>query len=94
VNHCSSAIQILDARKFVTWIHDQDLEIHEDVTVGHVLVAMSGWGTESLAWLCRACRQAGRAPSPVKMRAAWMAKDVDLLRQGEGAEKAGSSRQN
>lgn len=89
-NHARSAIQILDARKFVTWIHDQDLEIHEDVTVGHVLVALSGWGPEALGWLCRACRQAGRAPRPTDMRAAWMAKDVDLLRQGEGAKKAGS----
>jgi hypothetical protein len=88
-NHARSAIQIQDARKFVTWIHDQELEIHEDVTVGHVVVALSGWGPEALGWLCRACRQAGRAPEPVKMRAAWMAKDVGLLRKGE-AEKAGS----
>lgn len=80
VNHCSSAIQIEDARKFVTWIHDQELEIHEDVTVGHVVVALSGWGPEALGWLCRACRQAGRAPAPVEMRKAWVAKDVGLLR--------------
>ena len=93
VNVCSNAIQILDARKFVTWIHDQDIAIHEDVTVGHVLVALSGWGTESLAWLCRACRQAGRAPAPEKMRAAWVAKDVGLLRSGEDPEKTDESSQ-
>ena len=93
-NHARSAIQIGDARKFVTWIHDQELDIHEDVTVGHVVVALSGWGPEALGWLCRACRQAGRAPAPVKMRAAWMAKDVGLLREGEAAKKAEPARQN
>ena len=82
-NQCSSAIQIHDARKFVTWIHDQDLEIHEDVTVGHVLVSMSGLGTDALGWLCRACRQAGRAPEPWRMKEAAMKKDVSLLRLGE-----------
>jgi len=92
-NHARSAIQIADARKFVTWIHDQEIAIHEDVTVGHVLVALSGWGTDSLAWLCRACRQAGQAPAPAKMRAAWVAKDVGLLRPGEEPKKAASSRQ-
>ena len=79
-NSCSSAIQIEDARKFVKWIHDQDIDIHEDVTVGHVLVALSGLGTESLGWLCRACRQAGRAPAPTKMFDAALKKDVSLLR--------------
>jgi len=92
-NACSSAIQIHDARKFVAWIHDQDLEIHEDVTVGHVLVSLSGWGSETLGWLCRGCRQAGRAPAPSVMREAWMAKDVGLLRQGE-TKKADEARQN
>lgn len=82
-NHCRSAIQILDARKFVAWIHDQDLDIHEDVTVGHVLVSMSGLGTDALGWLCRACRQAGRAPEPWRMKEAAMKKDVSLLRLGE-----------
>lgn len=82
-NSCSSAIQIEDARKFVKWIHDQDIEIHEDLTVGHVLVALSGLGTESLGWLCRACRQAGRAPAPTKMFDAAMKKDVSLLRLGD-----------
>ncbi len=86
-NQCSSAIQIQDARKFVEWIHDQDFPIHEDVTVGHVLVALSGWGTEALGWLCRACRQAGRAPSPIAMRSAWIGQDVGLLRKGEGPEE-------
>ena len=93
VNVCSSAIQIADARKFVDWIHAQDISIHEDVTVGHVLVALSGWGNDVLGWLCRACRQAGRAPAPTHMRAAWLAKDVDLLRPGEEAEKTDGSRQ-
>ncbi len=92
-NHARSAIQIEDARKFVTWIHDQDIQIHEDVTVGHVVVALSGWGKEALGWLCRACRQAGRAPAPTTMREAWVAKDVGLLRKGE-AEKTDKSRQN
>ncbi len=82
-NHARGAIQIDDARKFVAWIHDQELEIHEDVTVGHVVVALSGWGPDALGWLCRACRQAGKAPEPVKMLAAWRAKDVSLLRLGE-----------
>lgn len=89
-NMCSSAIQIEDARKFVAWIHDQDFEIHEDVTVGHVLVSMSGLGTESLGWLCRGCRQAGRAPEPWRMKEAAMKKDVGLLRGGETTKKAGS----
>ena len=79
-NHCSSAIQIEDARKFVKWLHAQDIDIHEDVTVGHVLVSLSGLGTSSLGWLCRACRQAGRAPAPSKMFDAAMKKDVSLLR--------------
>lgn len=92
-NHARSAIQIEDARKFVAWIHDQEIQIHEDVTVGHVLVALSGWGKETLAWLCRACRQAGRAPAPVKMREAWLAKDVGLLRPGDESKKAETSRQ-
>lgn len=94
VNHCSSAIQIEDARKFVAWLHDQDLPIHEDVTVGHVLVALSGWGTEVLAWLCRACRQAGRAPAPTVMRKAWLARDVGLLRPGEAPEEADDAPKN
>lgn len=79
-NACSSAIQIDDARKFVKWIHEQDLPIHEDVTVGHVLVAFSGWGTEKLGWVCRAVRQAGVVPKPSKMREAAIANDVGLLR--------------
>lgn len=83
VNVCSNAIQILDARKFVAWIHDQDIEIHEDVTVGHVLVALSGLGTEALGFLCRGCRQAGRAPEPWRMKEAAMKKDVALLRGSE-----------
>ena len=82
-NQCSSAIQIDDARKFVKWIHEQEIDIHEDVTVGHVLVALSGLGTVSLGWLCRACRQAGRAPAPSVMREAAMKKDVSLLRPGD-----------
>lgn len=94
VNVCSSAIGIEDARKFVTWIHDQDLSIHEDVTVGHVLVSMSGWGSDALGWLCRACRQAGRAPAPSVMREAWKAKDVGLLRPSDEPEKTEVARQN
>jgi len=92
-NACSSAIQIDDARKFVTWIHDQNFPIHEDVTVGHVLVALSGLGTPALGWLCRACRQAERAPAPAVMREAAMKRDVDLLRPGEGPEKTDVKRQ-
>lgn len=80
-NQCSSAIQIDDVRKFVAWIHDQDVPIHEDVTVGHVLVAFSGWGTEKLGWVCRAVRQAGRAPAPSVMRKAALENDVALLRE-------------
>jgi hypothetical protein len=82
-NHSRSAIQIDDARKFVKWIHEQELPIHEDVTVGHVLVAFSGWGTEKLGWVCRAVRQAGVAPKPSTMLAAARANDVGLLRQDD-----------
>jgi len=79
-NACSSAIQIEDARRFVDWVHDQDISIHADVTVGHVLVGMSGFSPADLGWLCRAIRQAGHAPHPDTMRAALLKRDVGLLR--------------
>jgi hypothetical protein len=82
-NLASSAMQHGDARKFVSWVHDQDLPIHAQVTFGHVVVGLSGFGPKDLAWLCRAIRQAGRAPAPVDMRQALLKRDVSLLRDWE-----------
>ena len=87
-NVASGTIQIQDARKFVTWIHGQDFPIHEDVTVGHVLVALSGFTPKKLGWLCRACRQAGRAPAPWVMKIAAFKEDVGLLRPENEPEKS------
>ncbi len=79
-NVASGTIQIEDARQFVDWIHDQDITIHADVTVGHVLVGLSGFSPENLRWLCQAIRQAGHAPHPGTMRSALLQHDVGLLR--------------
>jgi hypothetical protein len=81
VNACSSAIQHDDVRKFVAWIYAQeDLEIHAEVTFGHVIVGLSGFSPTDLGWLCQAIRQAGKAPAPYVMRQALLKKDVGILR--------------
>jgi hypothetical protein len=79
-NACRSAIQIQDARTFVAWLAEQDLPVHADCTVGHVLVGLSGLGRPDLKWLCQAIRQAGQAPEPARMRRAALKHDVALLR--------------
>ena len=79
-NVASGTIQYQDAKTFVGWLHDQDLPTHADVTIGHVLVALSGLGKAELRWLCQAVRQAERIPAPWVMKIAAMKKDVGLLR--------------
>jgi len=79
-NVATGTIQFDDAKKFVTWLHDQDLPIHEDVTVGHVLVALSGLGVSELRWLCQGIRQAEKVPQPALMKLAAMKRDVAFLR--------------
>ncbi|MCK5089233.1 MAG: hypothetical protein KAI80_02570 [Hyphomicrobiaceae bacterium] len=76
----SSAIQIEDARTFVAWLAGQDIPVHADCTIGHVLVGLSGLGREDMRWLCGAIRQAARAPSPAAMREAVLTHDVSRLR--------------
>jgi len=80
-NVASGTIQIGDARKFVEWVHGLDIPVHADVTVGHVLVGLSGYQSSHLRWLCQAIRQAERAPNIGQMREALRAKDVGILRQ-------------
>ncbi len=79
-NMASSAIQIEDARTFVAWLAGQDIPVHADCTIGHVLVGLSGLGREDMRWLCGAIRQAARAPSPAAMREAVLTHDVSRLR--------------
>ncbi len=80
-NVASGTIQIGDARKFVEWVHGLDIPIHADVTVGHVLVGLSGFQPSHLRWLCQAIRQAEQAPHIGQMREALRAKDVGILRE-------------
>ncbi|MCH7890100.1 MAG: hypothetical protein IH921_01220 [Gemmatimonadetes bacterium] len=80
-NSCSSAIQIEDARKFVKWIHDQDIPTHARITLGGVVVNLSGLGIPDLRWLCQAIKQVGRAPSPELMFRAVTTRDVAVLRE-------------
>jgi len=82
-NFCRSAIQPDDARTFVDWVNEQELPVHAAVTVGGILVGLSGLGRNDLKWLCRAIRQAGRAPSPERMRRAVMSHDVAVLREDQ-----------
>jgi len=86
VNLCSSAISWDDARKFIAWIHDQDLPTHARITLGGIVVNLSGLGLPDLRWLCGAIRQAGRAPSPELMRRAVMTHDVSVLREEDDVE--------
>ena len=83
VNKCSSAIQWGDARKFVDWVHAQDIPTHARITLGGIVVNLSGLGPPDLRWLCGAIRQVGRAPSPELMRRAVMTHDVAVLREEE-----------
>jgi hypothetical protein len=76
----SSAIQIEDARAFIGWLALQDIPVHADCTIGHVLVGLSGLGREDMRWLCGAIRQAARAPAPAAMRQAVLTHDVSRLR--------------
>lgn len=79
-NMASSAVQIEDARRLVEWLGEQDIPVHADCTVGHILVGLSGLGRPDLKWLCQAIRQAGNAPAPNQMRGAILKHDVGLLR--------------
>ncbi len=83
VNVCSSAIQHSDAIKFRDWIYEQDVPTHARITLGGIVVGLSGLGLEDLRWLCKAIRQAGRAPSPEKLRRAVMTHDVGVLREAD-----------
>lgn len=79
-NVASGTIQIEDARTFVSWLHEQELPCHADVTIGHVLVGLSGRTPQDLRWLCQAVRQAGNIPDPYRMGRALKERDVALLR--------------
>jgi len=81
VNRCSSAISWDDSRKFVAWIHDQDIPTHARITLGGIVVNLSGLGTPDLRWLCGAIRQVGFAPSPELMFRAVTTRDVSILRE-------------
>jgi hypothetical protein len=84
-NLSPAAIDWKDFRKFVAWVHEEEFPIHADVTVGHCMTTLSGLGLEDLRWLCQAIRQAGRAPCPVTMRKAALARDVRIMRPGDQA---------
>ena len=81
VNLCSSAISWEDVRKFIAWIHDQDIPTHARITLGGIVVNLSGLGVPDLRWLCGAIRQVGRAPSPELMFRAVTTRDVAVLRE-------------
>ncbi|MCK5318172.1 MAG: hypothetical protein KAJ55_09665 [Anaerolineales bacterium] len=83
VNVCSSAIQHSDAIKFRDWIFAQELPTHARITLGGIVVGLSGLGVDDLRWLCKAIRQAGRAPSPEKLRRAVLTHDVGVLREAD-----------
>ena len=83
VNIARGTMQPDDARTFIAWVHDQDIQIHAQVTFGHVLADMSGLRPSDLRWLCQAIRQAGRAPAPADMFQATLKRDVGLLRAWE-----------
>jgi len=82
-NFARSAMQHADAVKFRDWIFDQDVPTHARVTLGGIVVGLSGLGREDLRWLCQAILQAGRAPSPGVMRRAVLTHDVSVLREEE-----------
>ena len=82
-NFARSAIQHVDAVKFRDWIFAQDIPTHARVTIGGILVGLSGLGKPDLRWLCQAIVQAGRAPSPGAMKRAVLTHDVSVLREEE-----------
>lgn len=82
-NFARSAIQHVDAVKFRDWIFAQELPTHARVTIGGILVGLSGLGTKDLRWLCQAILQAEKAPSPRLMRRAVLTHDVSVLREDE-----------
>jgi hypothetical protein len=82
-NFARSAIQHEDAVKFRDWIFAQKLPTHARVTIGGILVGLSGLGTKDLRWLCQAILQAEVAPSPRLMRRAVLTHDVSVLREEE-----------
>jgi len=82
-NFARSAIQHDDAIRFRDWIFEQDIPTHAQVTIGGILVGLSGLGPSDLRWLCQAVRQAGRAPSPATMKRAVLTHDVSVLREDE-----------
>ena len=82
-NFARSAIQHDDATRFRDWIFAQKIPIHAQVTIGGILVGLSGLGRKDLRWLCQAILQAKRAPSPGYMRRAVLTHDVSVLREEE-----------
>ena len=82
-NFARSAIQHDDATRFRDWIFAQKIPTHAQVTVGGILVGLSGLGRKDLRWLCQAILQAERAPSPGYMRRAVLTPDVSVLREEE-----------
>ena len=82
-NFCRSAMQWDDARKFVAWIHARNIPTHAGITLGGIVVGLSGLGVADLRWLCGAIKQAGVAPSPEKLRRAVMTHDVSVLREAD-----------
>ena len=82
-NFARSAIQHEDAVRFRDWIFAQKIPVHAQVTIGGILVGLSGLGRKDLRWLCQAILQAKRAPSPGYMRRAVLTHDVSVLREEE-----------
>ena len=70
-----------DVQKLVTWIYEQDLQMHPDtMIVDKLLTAFDGFTRGDLRWLCAAIKQAGEVPAPSYMAKAIRARDVALLR--------------
>lgn len=86
-NLCRSAMQHDDARKLVAWIHAQNIPTHARITLGGIVVGLSGLGRDDLRWLCGAIKQAGVAPSPEKLRRAILTHDVSVLREADDDPK-------
>ncbi len=81
-------MQHADAEKFRDWIYAEKLPTHARVTLGGIVVGLSGLGKPDLRWLCQAIRQARRAPSPELMRRAVTSHDVSVLREDDGDDYA------
>ncbi len=82
------AIGWKDFRKFVDFIRKEEIPTHVDVTVGHCMTSLSGLGLEDLRWLCQAIRKIGRAPCPVTMKKAAIARRVRILGPGGDLEES------